>query len=127
MNNIPPKLRIELSDDPNYQTCMRNVLLGDHTCERDPIKPYQAVEWEHVGTFGGKQIQKRWAIISICYLVHRGGLLDKEINLWIALNRASDEDLVEVSKSRDYFTERERLNAIYGENLVDNEIIPCEY
>ena len=33
MNNIPKKLRAELSEDPYYQTCSRNELLHDHECE----------------------------------------------------------------------------------------------
>lgn len=125
MNKIPPKLRAEMSEDPFYQRCARKVLLDDHECERDPLKPWQVVEWEHVETFGGSQIQSKAFIIPICWLTHRGGLLDKEINLWIALNRASDEELKSLSKSTDYLFERERLNGIYGENTVDTEIIPC--
>lgn len=125
---MPPKLRMDLTEDPNYRTCMRKTLLDDHECERDPMKRFQPVEWEHVVIFGGKQVQKRWAVISICFLVHRGGLMDKQKNLWIALNRASDEELKEVSSpAMDYMFERERLNTIYGENFVDNEVIPCEF
>lgn len=114
MNNMPPKLREELAADPEYGMCMRALLLGDHECERDPLRPYQAVEWEHVFIFGGNQVQKKWAIISICYLVHRGGKMVKEINEWIALNRGTDDELREVSKAVDYIHRREYLNSKYG-------------
>lgn len=111
---IPLKMRAEMDQDPTMHICMRNALLDDHTCERDPLKPWQEVEWEHVFTFGGSKVNQKWAIISICYLVHRGGKLNKEINRWIALNRATSEELKAVSKAVPYLNMREHLNKIYG-------------
>lgn len=115
MNKIPQKLRTELAHDPEYTVCLRNRLLNDHVCERDPLKPQQFVEWEHVIYFKGSQLQRRWCIIPICYLVHRGGKLNKEINEWIALNRATDEELEEISKAVNYKRKRDYLNTIYGQ------------
>lgn len=114
MNNIPPKLRAQLAADPEYTHCMRKALLNDHECERDPLKPRQEVEWEHVIIYASNQLQERWAIIPICWLVHRGGMLDKEINEWIALNRATDEELLKISKAVHYPHRREYLNEKYG-------------
>lgn len=114
MNNIPPKLRAELAELPEYHICMREALLHDHVCERDPLRPNKPTEWEHVLYWGGSQIQKKFAIISICWLVHRGGMLNKEINEWIALNRATDQELLEISKAVDYIHKRDYLNQKYG-------------
>ncbi len=113
MNNIPPKLREEMANDPIYQLCLRKELLDDHVCEPDPLTG-KLIEWEHVINFGGPQLQRKWAIIPICWLVHRGGKLNKEINRWIALNRATPEELKAVSKAIPYLNMRERLNKIYG-------------
>jgi hypothetical protein len=113
VNNIPPKLREELASLPYYKRCARRGLLLDHECGADPITG-KLIEWEHCFIFGGKQIQEKWAIIPICYKVHRGGELDKEINRWIALNRATNEELKKYSKAIDYIEMRERLNRKYG-------------
>ena len=40
--------------------------------------------------------------------------LNKEINVWIALNRATDEELKKYSKAIDYIRMREVLNKKYG-------------
>ena len=114
MRPIPPKLREEMAADPLYKSCIRRRLLKDHVCQTDPLKPFQVVEWEHTIQYAGKQLNEKWAIIPICWLVHRGGKLNKEVNVWIALNRATDEELKAISKAEDYIAKRERLNAKYG-------------
>ena len=113
MNNIPPKLKEEMSQDPYYKKCARNEALSDHTCEPDPLTQ-KLIEWEHTLYFQGKQLQKKFCIIPICWLVHRGGKLNKEINVWIALNRATPEELIEISKATDYIHMRKYLNTKYG-------------
>ena len=113
MRPIPPKLRANMQADPFYKKCARRVLLDDHVCEPNPLNR-QLIEWEHAITYKGKQLNEKWAIVPICYLAHRGGLLVKEINVWIALNRATDEELQRISRATDYIRERERLNAKYG-------------
>lgn len=76
-----------------------------------------------MGTYAylwGKQIDEVWAIIKLCEYHHAvntyqdGKGLDKEKNVWIALNRATDEELKKYSKAIDYIRERARLNTIYG-------------
>lgn len=113
MRPIPPKLREDLANRPEYKTCMRRHALKDHVCEADPLTG-KLIDWEHAIIFGGKQLNEAWAIVPICYLVHRGGKLNKEINVWLALNRATDDELRAISKAVDYIRERARLNAIYG-------------
>ncbi len=112
MNNMPNKLRKECAADPEYTHCMRRKLLRDHSCQSDPITG-KLIEWEHAMMFQGRQLQKKWAIIPICWLIHRGGKLDKEINMWIALNRATVEELREISSAVDYQMHRDWLNKKY--------------
>lgn len=117
MNNLPPKLRKELVADPFYKTCAREGLF-DHECGG-------RITWEHAMYFAGKQIQKKWAIIPLCAKAHSvdnfqdGGDLDKHLNEWIALNRATDEDLLPVCKTIDYFHYRHTLNIKYGKAYIE--------
>ena len=113
MNNIPPKLRNELAADPDYQTCMRRDWLNAHICQPDPATG-KLIEWEHAIIHAGKQVQQRFAIVPICWWAHRGPGLVKEINVWIALMRATDEQLRPLSRAVDLIRERKRLNDIYG-------------
>lgn len=110
---IPQKMREEMAADPAMKVCMRKVLLNDHECEGDPLTG-KLLDWEHALIYAGSKINEKWAIISICWLVHRGGKLNKEINRWIALNRATDDELKAKSKAVPYINERERLNKLYG-------------
>jgi len=79
------------------------------------------ITWEHALIYAGNQMDEAWAIIKLCERHHAvntyqdGGDLQKEKNVWIALNRATDQELVAVSKAIDYKKLRERLNKIYGE------------
>ena len=114
MHAIPQPLRETMSTDPYYTKCARFELLHDHVCLPDPLTR-KLIEWEHVFIYAGKQIQEWWAIIPICYLVHRGGQLNKEINEWIALNRATPEDLALYPK-RDWIQRLKYLNAKYQRN-----------
>lgn len=112
MNNIPQRLRKEMAADPYYQVCIRKELLNDHECKACPLTG-KLIEWEHVIYWKGSQLQEKWCIIPICYLVHRGGMLNKEINEWIALNRATDAELEEISRAVDYKYKKAYLNGKY--------------
>ncbi len=75
---------------------------------------------EHALIYAGRQIDEPWAIIKLCAR-HHGvdgwqdrGDLNKEKNVWIALNKATDEELQKYSKVIDYIRERRRLNDKYG-------------
>lgn len=111
---IPPKMREEMDRDPAMHICMRNELLHDHVCQANPVTD-RMIEWEHAMYFAGSKINEKWAIIAICWLVHEGGKMNKEINRWIALNRATDDELRAKSKTTPYLNMREHLNKIYGE------------
>lgn len=119
---IPKKLRANMAADPFYKTCARNEALNDHICEANPLNG-QLIEWEHAIIYKGNKLQEKWAIIPICYKVHRGGLLDKNINIWIALNRASPDELAAHSKAVDLKRERDRLNAIYGPYEANRAVV----
>lgn len=113
MRPIPPKLRQEMDADPLYHICLRNHILNDHECQPNPLNG-QLIEWEHAIIFAGQQVNEKWAIIPICWYVHSGPKLNKEINVWLALNRATVEELKAVSKVVQYVNMRERLNKLYG-------------
>ena len=78
------------------------------------------ITWEHAIQFRGRQLDEPFAIIKICARHHSVdeyqdcGLLDKEKNLWVALNRATDNELISISKAIDYKKEKQKLNEKYG-------------
>lgn len=93
MQVIPVKLREELAEDPYYQRCVRH----SKDCRG-------RITWEHAFIYAGKQIQEKWAIIPLCEYHHSvcrfqdAGNLNKEINHYIALSRATPEDLAKYPK-----------------------------
>jgi len=111
MRKIPIKMREEMNADPYYKTCSR---LADGGCGG-------RITWEHAVIFAGRQLNEKWAIIPMCERHHGvgtyqdGGILDKQRNLHIALNRATDAELEAISKSIDYKQLRDRLNVEYGD------------
>ncbi len=107
MNNIPKKLRRELSADPEYQFCM---VTGEPGTRRDPL------EWHHAMTWQGRQLQTRFAIISIKRSIHleaRNSAV-KEFIDWIVLNRMTETELDFYSKAVDLKYRLEILNRLYG-------------
>lgn len=122
MTTIPKKMRAEMNLEPFYHSCARKAALNDHECEANPITR-RLIEWHHAAKYAGKKIQKRSFIVPLCWWAHEGPGKDESIGLWIALNRASDDELLELSHKggRDYFRHRAFLNQRYGVyNLVEN-------
>ena len=82
------------------------------------------ITWEHAIIYAGRQVDEPWAIIKLCARHHAvdewqdKGDLQKEKNVWIALNRATDDELRRISKVVDYLRERERLNKKYGHYIA---------
>ena len=122
MNNMPPKLRKQLGAEPYYRECARQAALQDHECKPNPMTG-QLIEWEHAIIIAGKQVQERFAVVPLCWWAHSGPGLDKHINLWIALNRATDAELLSISRAFDYFRWMHRLNDQYG-RYVEPEQVP---
>lgn len=110
---IPTKMREQMDADPYYHECARANALHDHVCQGDPMRGGRLIEWEHAMYYAGSKINEPWAIVPICWLVHRGGEMIKEVNQWLALNRATDEDLAKYPKA-DFKRQREYLNGKYG-------------
>jgi len=108
MRRISPRVRKILEAEPNV--CAR---LCDGGCAG-------RITWEHAIIYGGRQLDEAWAIVKLCAYHHAvdewqdGGDLNKEKNVWIALNRATDQELEAISKAIDYKKLKERLNQKYG-------------
>lgn len=79
MNSIPLAIRNALSEDPFYKVCARK----DDDCRG-------RITWEHALTYAGRQLQEPWAIVPLCVWHHLAAGLNKEINRWIALRRATE-------------------------------------
>lgn len=92
MRAIPKTLRDEMALEPYYHRCARVEMFNDHTCTPDPLTG-RLIEWEHAFIYAGEQINEKWAIIPLCFRTHRGGMLNKNMNHFIALSRATPEDL----------------------------------
>lgn len=114
MNNMPAKLRKTLHNDDFYHSCARAGLRG-HVCEG-------RITWNHALIIAGRQVQEWWAIVPECEKSHGVGRFqdlndhDPELSLWIALNRAPDARLEELTRlgGMDYLHRRDYLNSKYG-------------
>ncbi len=84
--------------DQEYHFCMRQAFFNDHICNG-------RLTLEHAFIHAGKQINEKWAIISICAWAHDvdewqdAGNLDKDKNQYIALARATPEELEKYKKT----------------------------
>jgi hypothetical protein len=99
-----------IDSSPYYKKCARRY---DSGCGG-------RITIEHALVFGGRQIAELWNYVPLCEY-HHGvlnyqdcGDLQKEKNVWIALNQATDEELKKYSKVVPYIRERDRLNVKYG-------------
>lgn len=100
--------------DPYYKVCAR---MRDGSCAG-------RITWEHAIIYKGQQLNEKWAIIPLCEYHHAvgqyqdGGDLDKNENIRIAVNRATDEELQRISRAIDYIALRERLNHAKSTNKI---------
>lgn len=107
MRKISQKVKKQLLDEPDI------CALKDYNCDG-------RITWEHTLIYASKQIDEVWAIIKICEYHHAvgkyqdGGNLQKQKNVWVALNRATDDELRKYSKAIDYINLRKKLNEHYG-------------
>lgn len=104
MNNIPPKLRKEMAEDPYYEHC----------CITGTSKRVEKIEWHHNLIFAGRQVQEKWCILPLAESIHERIVEYKEQCDWIMLNRATDEELKRYSKVENLIVKRDRLNKKYG-------------
>lgn len=75
-------MREEMAADPYYKICARK---GNDCSGR--------ITWEHAFKYAGGQVQEKWSIIPLCWHHHLGKGLNKRFNEYIALLRATKEDL----------------------------------
>lgn len=113
MTKIPPKIKKAILADPLRAHCALKGQPG-HICGG-------RITWEHALIYAGKQIQEKWAIISLCARGHEvdgyqdARTMNKELNVWVALNQATDEELSRFSRAvPSYPSLRDRLNSKYG-------------
>lgn len=101
--------------DPEYKRCALQGLLPELIGNCDG-----RVTREHALYYANKKIQEKYAVPPICAKHHGvdqyqdGGSCPKEIRVWVALNRATPEELHFISKVVNYIRERDRLNNKYG-------------
>lgn len=102
----------------------KQVLAEPKMCLRSSEKDCQGrLTLEHAIIHAGRQIDAPWAILMICEFHHSvnrfqdGGKMNKEKHVWLALNRATDRELTEISQAIDYCALRDRLNRKYSKSL----------
>lgn len=91
-------MRDTMTLDPTYRSCLREAAFHDHECQADPLSR-KLIDWEHAFIYAGSQINEPWAIIGICYGVHRGAMLEKEKNQFLSLMRATPLDLAQYPRT----------------------------
>lgn len=120
-NVIPQPMRKEMEASQDYNSCAL-YMQKDHACEG-------RITREHAIIAKGKKVQELWAIIPLCARGHEvdqfqdGHSMNKEMNEWAALNRATETDILglfgetfksRLGKSYTLFTRRDYLNKKYG-------------
>lgn len=109
MRKISDRVRKIINEDRYYTICAR---WRDGGCKG-------RITMEHALIYAGRQIDEAWAIVPLCAYHHAvdeyqdGGDLKKELNICIALNRATDEELLKYSKATNYIALRKQLNEKY--------------
>lgn len=110
---MSPALRRDIGIDPEYARC---AAIGI------PEHPFCGgrITRSHDAKCAGKKVQRRWAINPICALGHgvdeyqdAGTHIPERVRLWIALNRASDRELLEFPRAN-FIGQRELLNREFG-------------
>lgn len=89
MNKIPKRLLSEILNDDYYKSCARKF---EGECEG-------RITLEHALLYAGKQVQEKFAILPLCYRHHLGDRLNKQMNIRIAMSRATKENLKNYPKN----------------------------
>lgn len=96
---IPMKLREEINLDPFYSTCALYGQYG-HECEG-------RITLEHAIIIAGNSYQSKWSIVPLCAKAHDVDQFQdshnmiKELNEWVALSRASDQDILSIFNEKE--------------------------
>lgn len=97
MRPIPLKLREQIASDPFMKKCC--------LCKESKA------EWHHAIIYARKQLNEKWAIVPACEKCHKTRI---EELLRVALNRATLQELIRISKAEDYIRKKKYLNEKYG-------------
>lgn len=87
MRPIPLKMREQMAADPFYEKCVHQ----SKDCSG-------RIEFDHVFTYGGRQINEIWAILPTCQWHHRNIVRFRRQSEKIALSRATEKDLKKYPK-----------------------------
>lgn len=101
MRPLSKRVKNIIGTDPFYRTCFRKH-------EGDCMG---RIQMDHVFKYAGKQIDEAWAILPTCY-AHHILRLDRPYSEYIALGRATDDDLAKYPK-KDWQTLKAYLNTKY--------------
>lgn len=113
MRVISKRVRKQIDADPAYGLCMLSAY-PEHVCGGRLTR-------EHALIHAGRQVDEKFAIISCCARGQEvdeyqdAHTMDKKLNVWVALNRATQEELESISRVINYPRMREDLNKVYGE------------
>lgn len=116
MRPISAKNKAIIKKDEYYKTCARKNDKTSYCGGRITI--------EHALIYAGRQLDELYALVPLCARHHAvdkyqdGGDLCKDKNVYLALIRATDEELRAISKAKDYIRERKRLGDKYKKDFV---------
>lgn len=115
------KVARQIDADPGYSVCMLRAY-PSHVCGGRLTR-------EHALIHAGRQVDAKFAIISCCARGQEvdhyqdAHTMDKKLNVWVALNRATDEEIQTISKVINYSRMREQLNHVYGKYIPPKPVI----
>ena len=98
MRAIPQAHRKIIDTDPYFRSCAREALFHDHVCQG-------RITIEHALIYAGRQVAEIWAYVPLCAYAHGvdefqdSKIFDKGINEYLALIRATQEELDKYSTS----------------------------
>jgi hypothetical protein len=110
MRKLTEQAKEQIDNDPFYKVCARHK---DGNCAG-------RITIEHALIFAHKQVDLPFALIPLCEFHHSVnkyqdcGDLNKEKNEWIALSRATEQEITQISKAVDYKQKLKYLNNKYG-------------
>lgn len=105
MRPIPQNHRKQFDIDPYFKKCAR---ADEGECEG-------RITIEHAWIYASKQINEMWAYLPLCEWHHLGDGLDKHLNQYLTLIRATPEDLAKYPK-KDWSQELEKLKYVCNKN-----------
>lgn len=110
-SSMSPELRADIEVDPEYWVCM---LANYHTCRGRLTN-------EHALYYANKKVQRKFAIVKVCAAGHGVDMyqdsdleLPKRMRVWVALSRATEEEIYSISKVENYTRKLAVLNAEFG-------------